>query len=294
MTHGGVSIARDPEDALAARSAVGWAIGQLRTALESKGTQVDVLETGPTGDLAGHVLLVAGTGSARARMVLEGAGASIPEVPEALGLVPGGSDGRPLLLAGGSDERGLVYAVLELADRVELASDPLQALRIEAPIVERPANAVRSVARLFASEKDDKPWFHDEGFWRRYLSMLVAQRFNRVNFMVGLGYNFPWNVTDGYFYFAYPFLVDVPGYGVRVPQLPDEERERNLQMLRFASEEAVARGLDFQIGLWTHAYEWFESPDARYAVEGLTPEDHAEYCRDALRPCWRPARRSAG
>ena len=282
MTHRGVTITRDPEDALATRPAVGWAIGQLRTALESKGTQVDVLEPGPAGDRAGHVLLVAGTGSARARMVLEGAGASIPEVPEALGLVPGGSDGRPLLLAGGSDERGLVYAVLELADRVELASDPLQALRIEAPIVERPANAVRSVARLFASEKDDKPWFHDEGFWRRYLSMLVAQRFNRVNFMVGLGYNFPWNVTDGYLYFAYPFLVDVPGHGVRVPQLPDEERERNLQMLRFASEEAVARGLDFQIGLWTHAYEWFKSPDARYAVEGLTPKDHAAYCRDAL------------
>jgi hypothetical protein len=282
MTHDVVSITRDPEDALAARPAVGWAIGQLRRALESKGTQVDVPEPGPNGDRVGPVLLVAGTGSARARMVLEGAGAAIPAVPEALGLVPGGSDARPLLLAGGSDERGLVYAVLELADRVELAADPLRALEVEAPIVQRPANAVRSVARLFASEKDDKPWFHDEGFWRRYLSMLVAQRFNRVNFMVGLGYNFPWNVTDGYFYFAYPFLVDVPGYDVRVPQLPEEERERNLQMLRFASEEAETRGLDFQIGLWTHAYEWFESPNARYAIEGLTPENHAEYCRDAL------------
>jgi hypothetical protein len=277
-----VSVARDPQDALAARPAVGWAIGQLRAALESKGTRVDVLEPGPPGDAAGGLLLVAGTGSAWARTILDVAEASIPAVPEALGLVPGSSDGRPVLVAGGSDERGLVYAVLELADRVELASDPLGALRIEAPTVERPANAVRSVARLFASEKDDKPWFHDEGFWRRYLSMVVAQRFNRVNFMVGLGYNFPWNVTDGYLYFAYPFLVDVPGSGVRIPQLPDEERERNLQMLRFASEEAVARGLDFQIGLWTHAYEWFDSPDARYAVEGLTPERHAAYCRDAL------------
>ncbi|MGH2641695.1 MAG: hypothetical protein ACRDGO_08350, partial [Actinomycetota bacterium] len=196
MTRGAVSIARDPEDALAVRPAVGWAIQQLRTALESKGTRVAVLDPGPSGDPSDPVLLVAGTESGGARTVLEGAGVSIPAVPEALGLVPGGSDGRPLLLAGGSDQRGLIYAVLELADRVELASDdPLGALRIDAPIVQRPANAVRSVARLFASEKDDKPWFHDEGFWRRYLSMLVAQRFNRVNFMVGLGYNFPWNVT---------------------------------------------------------------------------------------------------
>jgi len=66
MTHGVVSIVRDPEDALAARPAVGWAIGQLRTALESKGTRVDVLEPGPVGDLAGDVLLITGIGSARA------------------------------------------------------------------------------------------------------------------------------------------------------------------------------------------------------------------------------------
>ncbi len=279
---GALVVVRDPGDAVAGRPAVGWAIGQLRAALESRGTGVDVLEAGSLGDLVGNVLLVAGTGSGPARTILDDAGVSIPAVPEALGLVPGGSDGRPVLLACGSDERGLVYAVLELADRVEHAPDHLEALRIDTPIVERPANAVRSVARLFTSEKDDKPWFQDEGFWRRYLSMLASNRFNRVNFMVGLGYNFPWHVVDGYLYFAYPFLVDVPGSGVRVPQLPDEERERNLHMLRFASEEAVARGLDFHIGLWTHAYEWFDSPDARYRVEGLTPERHAGYCRDAL------------
>ncbi|MGE5460401.1 MAG: hypothetical protein ACM3WR_07225, partial [Solirubrobacterales bacterium] len=215
MTHGVVSIARDPEDALAGRPPVGWAIGQLRTALEAKGTRVEVREQGP-GDHAGAGLLVAGIGTARARAILAGAGASIPAVPEALGLIPGSTDDGSVLLAGGADERGLVYAVLELADRVQHASDPFEALRIDAPIVERPANAVRSVARLFTSEKDDKPWFQDEGFWRRYLSMLASNRFNRVNFMVGLGYNFPWHVIDGYLYFAYPFLVDVPGSGVRV------------------------------------------------------------------------------
>ncbi|HEU4354291.1 MAG TPA: hypothetical protein VFT27_01755, partial [Actinomycetota bacterium] len=282
MTHGVVSIARDPEDALASRPAVDWAVGQLRAALEGKGTRVGLGETGPAGDPADLALLVAGSQSEGARAILGGAGVSIPEVPEALALVPGGADGGRVLLAGGNDERGLVYVVLELADRVGHAADPLEALRIVAPIVQRPANAVRSVARLFTSEKDDKPWFQDEGSWRRYLSMVVAQRFNRVNFMVGLGYNFPWHVTDGYLYFAYPFFVDVPGSGVRVPHLSDEERERNLAILRFASDQAAARGLDFSLGLWTHAYEWFDSPDARYRVEGLTPERHAGYCRDAL------------
>jgi len=53
-------------------------------------------------------------------------------------------------------------------------------------------------------------------------------------------------------------------------------------MLRFASREAVTRGLDFQLGIWTHAHEWIDSPDARYTIDGLTPDRHAAYCRDAL------------
>ncbi|MFB3738746.1 MAG: hypothetical protein ACE14W_07250, partial [Candidatus Velamenicoccus archaeovorus] len=261
---------------------VEWAIGELRSVLEEKGAAVDVLDTVPASGRFATVLTVAGSRDPSAEEILRRAGVSIPDVPEALGLVPGEPGGDRGVLVCGSDERGLVYAVLELADRVRHATDPLRALAIDEPIVERPANQIRSVARCFVSESDDKPWFHDEGWWRRYLSMLVGHRFNRINLMVGLGYNFHWRITDSYLYFPYPFLVDLPGYGVRVPQLPEEERERNLHMLRFASREAAARGLDFQLGIWTHAYEWIDSPDARYTIEGLTPERHAAYCRDAL------------
>jgi hypothetical protein len=41
--------------------------------------------------------------------------------------------------------------------------------------------------------------------------------------------------------------------------------------------------LHFQLGLWTHAYQWTQSPKANYRIEGLTSETHAPYCRDALR-----------
>jgi hypothetical protein len=55
--------------------------------------------------------------------------------------------------------RGLVYALLELADRVRL--QPGTALSISTPILESPANPVRSVMRQFTSELLDKPWFYD-------------------------------------------------------------------------------------------------------------------------------------
>ena len=65
--------------------------------------------------------------------------------------------------------------------------------------------------------------------------------------------------------------------------MSDEERERNLDTLRFIGEEVKRRGLHFQLGLWTHAYRWVDSPNATHVVEGLTDERHAAYCRDALR-----------
>ncbi|MGB6545244.1 MAG: hypothetical protein WBE97_06425, partial [Candidatus Acidiferrales bacterium] len=236
------------------------------------------------GDFA---ILVAGSSSSAAREILVRRHLELPGAPESLCIVrasaPHAADtARPLLLACGTDVRGVVYAQLELADCVAHASDPIAALAVPQAIVDRPANSVRSVIRCFQSDLEDKPWFYDRDMWQAHFSMLAAQRFNRFNLNFGLGYNLPRNLTDVYFYFAYPFLVSVPGYDVRAVPLPDAERDRNLDTLRFIGEEATKRGLEFHLGLWTHAYQWTTSPNANYTISGLTPETHAAYCRDAL------------
>lgn len=282
MTGSLLDIVRDPRDEDTGAPPVTWAMERLRAAFVSRGGSARVVDDGQTASDAA-VVTVAGARSGVAAEALERAGLDVPAVPESLAIAPAPSPSSDASwLVCGADPRGLMYAMLELADRVEHGADPLAALQIRSPIVERPANAVRSVARLFCSDVEDLPWFHSEGFWRRYLSMLASQRFNRFSLTLGLGYNYNRGVSDAYLYFAYPFLLSVPGYVVRVPQLPAEERERNLTMLRFISEQAGARGLDFQLGLWTHAYEWIDSPDARHTIEGLTPDTHAAYCRDAL------------
>jgi hypothetical protein len=68
---------------------------------------------------------------------------------------------------------------------------------------------------------------------------------------------------------------------VYATNLPEAERDRNLQTLQFISEQTVARGMEFQLGLWMHGYQW-SAGRARNRIEGLTPETHAPYCRDAL------------
>ena len=277
-----VALVLDPDDAWVQKRPVQWAAEQLRDALKAHGIDVQTparLDQAPPDS---ECILVGGRGSALARQVLESASAAVADGPEALGLVRGRAGTRSVLLVSGSDARGLVYGLLELADRVQYSSAPLAALGSVERILEQPANPIRSVARLFSSDVEDKGWFYDKKFWQRYLTMLAAQRFNRFSLTLGLGYNAPRNVPESYFYFAYPFLLAVPGYTVSARGLPDAERDRNLAMLRWIGEETVARGLHFQLGLWTQAYSLINSPDVNYPIVGLTPENHGAYCRDAL------------
>jgi hypothetical protein len=275
-----VVVARD--DRVATDPCVLWAVGELRQALERRGaivTQVGTVEDAPAANLA---VVVAGSGAPVAEAILARAGVQVPHAPESLALVSGAREQRRVLLAGGHDARGLMYAVLELADRVLHADDPLSALNQPTPIVEQPLNAIRAIGRPFVSDVEDRDWFNDRGFWPAYFGMLARQRFNRFHLALGFGYDTLRWVTDAYLLFPYPFLVAPPGHDVRAVHLPDEERDRNLETLRYISHEAAVHGIDFQLGLWTHGYTWADSPRASYTIAGLTPASHASYCRDAL------------
>jgi hypothetical protein len=275
---GTVAIICDPADAIVSGKPAQWAVDRLRQALVTRNFIVRTcarLDEAKPDDLC--IVATAGS-SALAR----DAGAPASAEAEVLTIIAGRLGQHETLIANGSDSRGLTYALTEIADAVALTTDPWSALRPSLPLLERPANPVRSVMRVFSSDVEDKVWFNDRDFWRNYLSLLAAHRFNRFNLALGLGYDSPTNLRDTYFYFPYPFLVSVPGYNVSVSNLPSSEVERNLEMLRFISDEAAGRGLDFQLGLWTHAYEWAESSNANHAIFGLTPKTHAAYCRDAL------------
>ena len=229
-----VSIVADPSDPVVSAPPARWAAPELERTLTGMGITVrhhNMLDKAAPSDFS-----------------IVASGRSVPNSPEALAFAPTKVSGGPAIMASGSDTRGLVYALLELADRAQHAADPLAAMQISAPVVSRPANSVRSVQRLFVSDVEDKPWFNDREMWPHYLTMLATQRFNRFNLSFGIGYDFLREVTDAYFLFLYPFLLTVPGYNVRAVNLPDAERDRNLETLRFISEQTVARGLEFQLG----------------------------------------------
>ncbi len=268
----GVSLVVNSRNRLTAEAPVQWAMQELERALIARDVLVGRSETFLEAPESNLCIAIGGVVP----------GAEKFEAPDSLAFGQGNASFRRVVYAGGVDARGLMYALLELAERARHGVDPLAAMAIERPGVERPANEVRSVARLFTSDVEDNPWFNDREMWPAYFSMLAANRFNRFHLALGIGYDFLRDVSDAYFVFAYPFFLNVPGYNVRATNVPDAERDRNLEMLKFISDQSAAHGIDFQLGLWTHGYQWTNSPHAHQTIEGLTPETHAPYCRDAL------------
>ncbi|HKI69367.1 MAG TPA: hypothetical protein VKA67_07255, partial [Verrucomicrobiae bacterium] len=182
---------------------------RLRNTLVARGVAAMAHESLEQAPVSQECVLVAGRASDSAHRVFEAARISLSHGPECLAMARAKIGKRTVLAVAGSDARGLVYALLELADRVNFAADPLAALNTIKPVSEQPANKVRSVARAFVSDVEDMSWFRDRAFWSNYLTMLAGQRFNRFSLTFGIGYDFTTDISDCYFHFAYPFLLSV-------------------------------------------------------------------------------------
>src|SRR5215471_2242295 len=115
------SIVVDPEDDVARQPPAQWAVEELRQALQSRGITAQVLASTDQLPPQSDCIVVASHRTAMARQILNST--TLPDIPESSTLKRGKTGTREVLLASGSDVRGIVYAVLELADRVPYAAD---------------------------------------------------------------------------------------------------------------------------------------------------------------------------
>src|SRR6516162_6513896 len=109
-----VSLVTDPEVGRASKHG----LEEFRRALEVKGIQIEDAKepSAATGDMVVVAGLSQGPGPA-ASLVLKFAW-GVYTVPESLVIHKLNDGKKPLLLVGGSDDRGLMYALLDVADRV--------------------------------------------------------------------------------------------------------------------------------------------------------------------------------
>ena len=230
---GGIAIVIDPADREAATPPVAWR--SISSRRRWRGTRLPCSGFGrstrcPPTPVASSPRLPACAAAAQvlpeARLAPPRAGGIAHAAPSVIRRPPGSARLR-------RDGRGLTYALLELADRIRCGQRPDAALTFDAPLSEKPHNKMRSIGRLFVSDVEDKPWYHDRECGHRTSRCSRRSASTGSSSSLGIGYDSLRGVRDAYFLFAYPFLLSVPGYYVRAANLPDEERERNLEMLRF-------------------------------------------------------------
>ncbi|MEO7142015.1 MAG: hypothetical protein ABI165_00770, partial [Bryobacteraceae bacterium] len=165
----------------------------------------------------------------------------------------------------GGDLRGLMYGLLEAAGQIRLSG------RLT-PAKGSPATPIRGI-RVFVHNRDlDREWFYSKQYWQDYFDTLARDRFNRFNLVFAHQTN--------YLAPPYPFWVAVGKFPeVRVPGLSAVERDKNLEMLRYISQNAADHGIDFTLGIWEHNIQRGMTPE----VEGLTADNIGPYSYAALK-----------
>ncbi len=146
-----VAIVLDTSDDLPNGIAPRWAAEELRDALAARGIHATIVQRLEDATHGCECVVATGMRSHLATQIGAANELALSNAPESFLLSRGRAAGnRAVLLAAGSDGRGLSYALLELADRVNLGGNPLDELKAIKPAVENPANSIRSACRLFA------------------------------------------------------------------------------------------------------------------------------------------------
>lgn len=247
-----------------------YGLARLLDALRKAG--VDAAVTSAPRDADGPAVIVGRRDRTAVRRLAAENRIALPSDDESAWFGEAWSGARRILLVTGGGSAGLMYAALELAERV--AASGMDAIETPDPFCESPHLAIRGVNR-FLSGHLDEAWLHSDEFWEWFLDTLARSRLNRFVLITGF--------DTAYLSPPYPSFVDVPGYpGVQVRGLAEAGRAKNLERLRRIGAMCADRAIEFVIGIWQQL-PW--QSELSRLVDGL-PEDEsklAAYCAAGLR-----------
>jgi hypothetical protein len=245
-----VSLVRDP----AAAAPVRHGVESVKAALQAK--NIGYEEVADLQAAKGESIVVIGHAAG-------GPDVAVPSAPESLVIHWSEWKGKPLLALSGSDDRGLMYSLLEVADRIGWARDPAKPLSEVHDIVESPSVTDRGVTIFTMQQAQFEDRLHDAQYWAKYFDTLARNRFNK--FQVLFAYE-----MDGYMCPAYPYFVDTPGFpDVKVEGLSKDQQQRNAADLHRLIRMAHDRGIGVTLGFWCHLYQ--TSTSFRKANQGQPP-----------------------
>ncbi|HTI12263.1 MAG TPA: hypothetical protein VL832_27005 [Puia sp.] len=198
----------------------------------------------------GKYLLVVGLadGNGPTAVLLKTDSRRVPREPEALTIRHRVWRQKQLVVIGGSDNTGLLYALLEATRQIGLTGTGRPLLSGLKDVTEKPAMRDRALSIYTMNRAYWESRFYDENYWSHYLDMMAENRFNSL--VVIFGYE-----NGGFLAPCYPYFFNVDGYpNVQMVGLSEQEQQRNLSAINKLIQMAHVRGIRFTAGIWDHIY----------------------------------------
>ncbi len=223
-------------------------IAKLRLALQQHGVTVEDAASLQTA--RGETVVVAGlvSGSVAAAQLVSELHLIPDTEPESLVIQKFKRQGQTIVLCAGSDPRGAMYALLDVADRIGWAASSEDPFSQVCDTQEKPFAPERAISMYTFNRAYWESRFYDEAYWARYLDVLAENRFDSL--VVIFGYE-----NGGFLAPCYPYFFDVPGFpDVRMVGITSAQQQRNLAALNRLIQMAHDRGIRFTAGIWDHIY----------------------------------------
>lgn len=269
-------------------ASVSHGLAKLTEALRAKKVPFEKVKS--LQQARGKTVVVAGlsAGPGPAAKLLQAGKRSVPQKAEALTIWKTRWQQKPVWVVSGFDDRGLMYGLLEVANRIGWSTDRLAPLSEVKDVTEKPDVPERAVSIYTMNRAYWESRFYDEAYWARYLDMLAQNRFNSL--VVIFGYE-----NGGFLAPCYPYFFDTEGFpDVRLVGITSQQQQRNLDAFNKLIQMAHDRGIRFTVGIWDHIYRGGvqgggipgtkEAPDKPVPglVWGVTADNLISYNKTAL------------
>jgi hypothetical protein len=223
-------------------------LDELKQALQARGYSVTSADSVDTGKADVYIIAGVEDNQGPASALLRVMNLDHPSGPEALVVQRTKIKDKPALILWGADDRGLMYAALDVADRVAWSkglSDPFTHVH---NTCERPYVLERALSIYTMQRHSFEQRLYDETYWRAYFSRLAQSRIN--SFVVIFGYE-----NGGFMAPAYPYFFDVAAFPqVKLTGITTAQQQKNTAAFRQMIQIAHDHGVDVTVGLWDHIY----------------------------------------
>jgi len=223
-------------------------LSKLTNALQVKNITFEKVSS--LGEAKGKLIIVTGlsSGEGVAAQMLKKGNHKVPEVSEALTIWKTTWQNKPTWVISGFDDTGLMYGLLDVANRVSWSTDQKSPMSEVKEITEKPDVKERAISMYTMNRTYWESRFYDEAYWTRYLDMLAQDRFNSM--VVIFGYE-----TAGFLAPCYPYFFDTEEFSdVRMVGLTHEQQQHNLSAFNRLIKMAHDRGIRLTAGINSHIY----------------------------------------